>query len=351
MKNIAVISTDWHIDTGNVELSKQLAAQQIQLAKDSGVKLLICLGDIFENKKGQPEIVLNCFEQILDMVQKAGMTLWAIAGNHDKTNPYSWESYLYPYKTHPGLVLIEDQAEMKIDGDITCVFQSYIKESLWVEKLQEYLASAKKGKKYLFSHQAMNGSRNNDGSKMESTINASLLSSFEKCFFGHYHDAQQPLPNAYHLAAWKQKNFGENDEKGFYVLYKNADGILDVEFHKSNFTQYVTIEVDAGQLNTEAISSIIEQNKQAENQSFRVSIKGSTSELKSIPVKKLEDAGIKVKMTDTVERQRVETGEKVQDYEKDESLLEAFRSFCLEKEFSYEEGLTYLTAILENGTV
>jgi len=40
MRNIAIISTDWHIDAGNVELSKNLAAQQILLAKKKGVKLL-----------------------------------------------------------------------------------------------------------------------------------------------------------------------------------------------------------------------------------------------------------------------------------------------------------------------
>ena len=28
MRNIAIISTDWHIDAGNVELSKNLAAQK-----------------------------------------------------------------------------------------------------------------------------------------------------------------------------------------------------------------------------------------------------------------------------------------------------------------------------------
>ena len=94
MKPVAVISTDWHIDMKNVELSKNLAAQQILLAKEVGVGLLICLGDVFDSKKAQPEIVLNCFKEILDMIQEAHLNLLCIAGNHDKTNPYSWSSYL-----------------------------------------------------------------------------------------------------------------------------------------------------------------------------------------------------------------------------------------------------------------
>lgn len=344
-KNLAIVSTDWHIDSENVELSKDLAAQQIQLALDKDVKLLICLGDVFESRKAQPEIVLNCFKSILDMIGDAGLTLWCIAGNHDKTNPYSWESYLLPYSTHPALELFYSQSVQELDGNV-CVFQSYIKEEFWVKELQKFLKIKSKDKKaYLFSHQAMNGSKNNDGSEIVSPINGKLLAPFEKCFFGHYHNEQQPLSNAYHLASWKQKNFGETDAKGFYVLYSEK-GNLDVEFYLSKFPQYVTIDIEAEQLDNKTVSDIIKQNATSENYNIRVSIAGSTDELKSIPTSKLREAGIKVKTIDRTERQVVESGEQVQDFEKDETLVEAFKQFCEEREFDYEEGIVYLSSVI-----
>ena len=328
MENLAVISTDWHIDMKNVGLSKELAAQQILLAKQKGVTRLICLGDVFDAKKAQPEIVLNCFKEILDMIKEAGMTLICIAGNHDKTDSYSWSSYLKPFTDHPSLVLVEQQMVLE-EGDDVLVFQSYIKEPLWVAALSEFLEEAKKkhkGKKlYLFTHQSMNGSQNNDGSKVESKINHELLLPFEKCFFGHYHNAQQPLPNAFHLAAWKQKNFGEDDEKGFYLLKRTDEGILDFELFKSSFPVYTTFEVEAKDLTSDYLAQIISTVKSSPDTNLRLKILGTTDELKAIPQKDLNEAGIKVKTIDIQERTMVEEKVKVQDYEDDKVLLDAFR--------------------------
>lgn len=359
MRNLAIISTDWHIDIGNVELSKNLIAQQIQFAKREGIKELICLGDVFENKKAQPELVLNSFKEILDMVQDAGLHLTSIAGNHDKTNPWAWSSYLVPFSDHPAFTLIESSRDI-VTEDYILYFQSYIKEPIWVETLQDYLnrvftdeyqnaigASTVGKKLYLFSHQAMNGSKNNDGSKMVSSINQQLLLPFEKCFFGHYHNAQQPLPNAYHLGALKQKNFGEDSNKGFYVLQDLGEGVLDVEFHKLDFPEYSTLEVDASQMTPQIVSQIFEEAREATDSMVRLSITGTTDELKSLPMlKELRAAGVKIKTIDTIEKSSLDNNEKVQDYEKDETLVEAFREFCSEKGYSFDEGLEYLKIAL-----
>ena len=349
MKSVAVISTDWHIDMKNVELSKNLAAQQILLAKEVGVGGLICLGDVFDSKKAQPEIVLNCFKEILDMIQEAHLNLLCIAGNHDKTNPYSWSSYLKPFTDHPCFELVEKQKVVQMCGNV-CVFQSYIKEQLWVEELQGFLKDAGtkyKGKKmYLFSHQAMNGSQNNDGSKIESGINQGLLFPFEKCFFGHYHNAQQPLPNAYHLGAWKQKNFGEDTHKGFYVLTQDENGGFDFDFHKSSFPEYTTFDVQASELTSDYIDKILETFKSTSDTNLRLRITGSTDELKALPYKTFNEAGIKIKTIDNLEKKMVEEGVQVQDYENEQTLIDAFKEFCEEKEFSFEEGLTYLKLAL-----
>ena len=349
MKPVAVISTDWHIDMKNVELSKNLAAQQILLAKEQGVKWLICLGDVFDSKKAQPEIVLNCFKEILDMIEAAHMTLTCIAGNHDKTNPYSWSSYLKPFTNHPRFDFIEKQKTWNV-GNCVLLFQSYIKEQQWVEELQKYLDDSKeeyKGKKlYLFSHQAMNGSQNNDGSKIESKINQGLLFPFEKCFFGHYHNAQQPLPNAYHLGAWKQKNFGEDTDKGFYVLTLDGEDKLDFEFHKSSFPEYTTFDVQANELTSDYIDKIIDTFKNTSDTNLRLRITGSTDELKSLPYKTFNEVGIKVKTIDNVEKEMVDGNVQVQDYENEQTLFDAFKEFCEERQYPFEEGLSYLKLAL-----
>ena len=205
MMNIAIISTDWHIDAENVELSKNLAAQQIQFAKDAGVNWLICLGDVFQSRKAQPEIALNCFKDILDMVYMEGMKLTVIPGNHDKTDYGSWSSFLRPFKEHPALNLIEKSDCLGWTGttgtDYGLVFQAFARDDIWCESLNDILAEPKLSKfaqLYLFSHQAFSGSYNNDGTKVQNTINQKFLLPFTKSFFGHYHNYQEPFLNAFH---------------------------------------------------------------------------------------------------------------------------------------------------------
>lgn len=44
----------------------------------------------------------------------------------------------------------------------------------------------------------------------------------------------------------------------------------------------------------------------------------------------------------------VEEGVQVEDYEKDETLVDAFKVFCKEREYDFEEGLEYLKLALCN---
>lgn len=351
--NIAVISTDWHIDAGNVELSRNLAAQQIQFAKKSNVKWLICLGDVFESRKAQPEIALNCFKDILDMIHEEGMKLTVIPGNHDKTDYGSWSSFLRPFNEHPGLQLIEKSDFVGVTGstgtEYGLIFQSFAREDIWCESLNDILAEPKLSKfaqLYLFSHQAFSGSCNNDGTKVQNTINQKFLLPFTKSFFGHYHNYQEPFMNAFQLSAWKQKNFGEDEQKGFWLL-KEYEGELDIEFRQSDFPTYMTFEVEAQNLDPEQISKLEKDIKESSCK-VRLKVIGTTDEIKSVSVKALQDAGIKVQTIDKTEKQMIDDEEEVQDYEKDETLLETFKEFCSEKEYDYDEGLKYLKLALNN---
>lgn len=346
---VAVISTDWHIRPDNVELSLDLTAQQIRLAQEMNVKSLICLGDVFDSRKAQPEIVLNTFSQILTMIQQAGMKLICIPGNHDKTDPHSESSYLTPFKEWDCLHLVESwDANVLMDDydDIFVGFIPYFSEDTWIDyfnKMKEQADSSGCINSYLFTHMAVSGSVNNDGSKVESRINGKLLKGFDKVFLGHYHNYQQPLANVYHLAAWKQSNFGENEDKGFYILKVDNDNNLDIEFWRSEFPKFITYEMDASELDTKMAKEITSQ-LQGSSDKVRISIKGDTAEIKSASAKILEDSGIKVKKDFVTGQAEVS---QIKDYRKKDAMIEAFREFCEEKGYDFEEGLEYIEKAYE----
>lgn len=348
-KNIAIISTDWHIEAGNVELSKSLAAQQIQLAKDSGTDWLICLGDVFESRKAQPEFVLNCFSDILDMIQEAGMHLTVIPGNHDKTDSTSWSSFLHPFMEHPAIDLIEKSGWRPYNDKIVLLFQAYARDDKWMESLNELLTDdglSTYDQLYLFSHQAFCGAFNNDGTKVDNAVNQQTLLAFTKSYFGHYHNYQEPFMNAFQLSSWKQKNFGEDDKKGFWLL-QEVNGQLDVEFHQSDFPVYMTFEIQASELTPEKMESVAEEVKDSPYK-FCLKILGTTDEIKSISTKSLQEAGIKIKSIDLTEKKMIDDQEEVKDFEKDETVVESFKMFCEEKGYDYEEGIEYLKLALKN---
>lgn len=337
---IAVISTDWHIRPDNVELSLDLAAQQIRLAKEMEVQSLICLGDVFDSRKAQPEIVLNTFSRILDMVEEAGMTLMCIPGNHDKTDPCSETSYLTPFIGRKSFKIAEQWSFLFLTDAIVIGILPYFREDIWLEMLSSLkdCMNVYSGKKYLFSHQAVTGSVNNDGSKVQNRIMRKDLGGFEKVFLGHYHNYQQPLPNVYHLAAWKQSNFGENEDKGFYILNADENGDVDIEFRQSEFPKFITYEMDASELDTKMAKEITSQF-QGSSDKVRISIKGNTAEIKSASAKILEDSGIKVKKDFVTGQTEVS---QIKDYRKKDAMIEAFREFCEEKGYDFEEGLKYI---------
>ena len=342
---IAVISTDWHIRPDNVELSLDLAAQQIRLAKEMEVQSLICLGDVFDSRKAQPEIVLNTFSRILDMAEEAGMTLMCIPGNHDKTDPYSETSYLTPFIGRKSFKIAEQWSFLFLTDAIVIGILPYFREDVWLEMLSSLkdCMNVYSGKKYLFSHQAVTGSVNNDGSKVQNRIMRKDLEGFEKVFLGHYHNYQQPLPNVYHLAAWKQSSFGENEDKGFYILNADENGDVDIEFRQSEFPKFITYEMDASELDMKTAKEITSQFKGSSDR-VRISIKGDVAEIKSASAKVLEESGIKVKKE--VELKKSEISQ-VKDYRKKEAMIEAFREFCDEKGYDFDEGIEYLEKAYE----
>lgn len=345
MKPIAVISTDWHIEEKNIEQVLDLIDQKIALAQSLKVKDLVCLGDVFESRKAQSEIVLSCFSEILDRIGNAEMTIHVIPGNHDKTDYNSESSFLTPYDYHPALKLYKKPYFVE---RLQLLFMPFISEDIWIDSLKSYLEqNFKKGQLQsisLCSHVAVNGSINNDKTQVESRINAGLLKPFKNVFLGHYHNAQQPLPNVFHLPSLKQKNFGEDAEKGFTVLYEDHS----TKFVKSRFKEFVTISLDASETDSEILKRISDENTSDVN--LRVELSGSNEQIKSLDLNKLKSQGIKIKTKSVEIEQAIVSAEQKQtiSFEDNSEILKAFEEFCELKCINKEEGLYYLNKLLKN---
>ena len=338
-KPILIISSDWHIKPSNIDSIIELIKQKIKLAKKLNCTNLACLGDIFQSRQSQPLSVLKCFEIILDLIKEAEMELVCISGNHDKTDYQSTNSFLDQFQWHPALKLIRIYEGLLIKDDIKLWFLPFFEEKLWLDDFDENIINkVKEQDKYkhiLMSHQSFNGSVNNDGSKQENSLKVGLFKDFFKVFLGHFHNMHQIGKNIYHLPSIQANNFGENNEKGFTVLYDDGSH----ELIQSTFSKYETIKIDLDKTSKKDLNKLITSHGGSDDH-IRFKLIGAEEKIKAIKKEEFSVAGIEVTcdITDAeYEALEIEQVELTKDTIKDE-----FKVWCDKNEKDYNTGIEYI---------
>lgn len=347
---IALISNDWHLEENNADQVISVILQKIEYynsLQDKNVRF-ICLGDVFDSRKSQKEATLLAFNRILDLIHDDKIVLDCIPGNHDKTDYNSLNSYLDVFYHHPALNLYNDTAYFQVNG-IRFLFQPFISEDKWIQSIEQ--VKTKKtidlSNTVLLSHIAVNGSINNDNTKVESRITKDFLSDFRLILLGHYHNTHQVSKNIIHLPSIRQKNFGEDKIKGFTVLYDD----FSYEIIKCVSKEYITLTLDASKVNSETINDIIDEfNKNKDNVNLRVEFRGSVAEAKSLYLSKLKANGIKLKFVflDNNQEHKMDLNDiEIVDFESNEKIIEAFKDFCEDRSINVDEGMVYLKQVLQ----
>ena len=272
-KPITIISNDYHLKLDNGELIKNIIYQLCNTAKELQIKDVCIAGDFFDSRISQRLNVLNDAIDIFDIFYKYQINCHIIPGNHCKTSYKSNESFIDVYKFHPIVNLYDDVTIKNING-IDFTFVPFWEESILLEKLKSI-----KDDSIIISHFGLNESINNDGSKHDSVITKKFLNKFKKVFLGHFHQAQNIGNNIHHLPSLYQANYGEDELKGFTVLYDD----LSFDIKKSKFPRYVKHIID---LNKESTKQSIQKiNKLTSGVDFddniRFEFRGDKSKLDS----------------------------------------------------------------------
>lgn len=338
-KPLAVVSNDWHISSSNTDVIEEVMSQKIALCSKLNINTVFVLGDIFQSRQSQPLKVLKCFENILDKFHDAGIKVHCIPGNHDKTNYDSADSFLDSYTHHPALELTRSGSILKLGG-IKVRMIPFISDELFLKafaKSKELHPVSKN--EILMSHIAVTGSVNNDGTKVSGSISPSLFEDFSTVLLGHYHNFHKVSGEIYHLPSVIQKDFGENDNKGFTIIYDDCS----FEIVTSDFKRYETVEIDLDKVTHKEFKEKLKEFN-TESTNVRIKLVGSNEKIKSIKIDELKMSGFHVKtdqkdISDSIEQ--IENGKIVE--HDSSSLLEEFIAFCEKEEYdNIEIGNNYL---------
>ena len=347
-KIVAVVSTDWHLQQDNIGEIQKLLSQQIALCVKYKCPLF-CLGDVFDSRVAQRESVLTAFSDILSACNTAGVDMFCIPGNHDKTLYNSFNSFLTPFKFYPRFHLISDCFNYTPPGTqgMSFLFIPFFDDATWLnvyEKSISNFSNEDKQSIVLLSHIALQGSVNNDGSVVESPIKPSLFNDFAAVYLGHYHTSQAPAHNVFHLPAIRQKNFGEDSVKGFTLLL--SDGSVG-DFVKGDFKEYVKIELNADHLTKKQLSQLC-NDLDSTHAYYRVVVQGDQAQLKGIDENVFLEKGIDFKKNcrdiiqcdnDLCDKFELNTGGLSKS-----DVKELFMSFCEERGYDSNEGVKHLSA-------
>lgn len=341
MKPKILVSTDWHLKPSNIEEIYKLQEQEILEAKKLGIKNHVWLGDIFDSRISQREEVLNTLTKIIELYQHHGHCIFCIPGNHDKTSYESETSFLDAFQYHPNFKLITRVDYFTIEK-IFCFFIPFFTNEIWCDEYKQIGSAIKLSNSILFTHLAFQGSRNNDGTLVESSITPSMFKDWGKVFSGHYHDHQELTDNVIHLGSITQHDFSEDENKGFWVIYED----LSYDLIPSDGKKYRKLVVNLDEMTFKQVDKVIKKFKEENNDSFvRVEIKGSEDAIKSIDKKEYQSLGIDIK-TKVNEIENIDG-----DIEEVRALTTAdiadkFKLFCEQNEYDYDEGIEILKEVI-----
>jgi len=342
---IALLFTDPHLKPSNIREVDLLFLEAEKKTKELGIPRIIVLGDIFESRNAQPLAVLNTFGAILE---KLTIEVIIIPGNHDKVDYKSENSYLDEYKFHPNVKIFRKYTSLHVENmkgltfhfipyfDEATTYSTYLKECL--DNIKDLNKHYSEERHILFTHIAVNGVRNNDYNLVENELTTKLFSPFETVFVGHYHNKSDVGNNVLYIGSPYPTNFGEDNNKGFTILYD--DGTID--FIRRDFVQFHTLEFNLDEIELDEVIQIAKE-KQSSPHRYRFVFSGKESNLKALDkgIFLLYGIDVKFKNPKILNTIKEVSAQKFIKLDKT-AILEKFDEFCKKNKLKKAIGLEFL---------
>jgi len=337
MKPDSVLITDTHFDKDNLPEVSDVLKQSVDYAVEIGVKKIRHLGDAFTNRTGQGLLVLLAFAQWVKYADSKGIQIEIIPGNHDKTDLESENSYLDVYSQYENIKVVRREWMYIDERNVAHCYLPYFKEKgsypTRLQKLLKRLKNASYDKAYLYTHIAVNGVKNNDGSKVGNRLTINLFHKFDKVFVGHYHNKSKVGKNIYYIGSGRPKDFGEDDEKGFTVLYQDGNH----ELIRAKFNAFKKVKVDLDEVSQKELEEI--KKKLAKlSSNKRIILNGTQEQIEALDLRGFKEAGIDIKRETKNVTKSIEAASRGEVIEYDnKEIKKRFLRFCSRNEVTAEQ--------------
>lgn len=342
-KAVALLLNDIHVGKDTINDFKLNWKEAIDLAIDYQINHILVGGDLFLSRSSQNLDILlavhDAFQECLDN----NISVTIIEGNHDKVDQEAARGYCHVFDSFDNVHVIDTWGEVGF-GDLAMGLISYFPENgSFIQKHDElmgYFDGTDYQKRILYIHQGIRGALSQP---TDDELPADMFYKWDKVLVGHYHNRCK-FDNIEYIGSSRQHNFGENEEKGYTILF--SDGDTEFVQNKVNI-RYKTLELSFDEINSH-IKETIEDLTQ-DGYRVRVKILCDPEQVKSLDKQFLIDSGAsKVEIAQSItERAKVSQNTFEKRFDKS-GLKNMYSTFCEENNIDNKEvevGIRYLNVI------
>lgn len=340
---IVLLVNDIHISKDNIPEFQKNWDEAIDICQKRGIQEIIIGGDLWQSRSAQPLDVLMAVRQAIIKASNQGLYITIAEGNHCKVDQESILGYSHIFSEYPKVSVVDDYIIIGIGDKVDLFVMSYFPEDgSFTKRLQQLLAVDFKEdrKNILYIHEGINGGL---ATPSEKELPASIFKPFDAVLVGHYHNRKKiPNTNIEYIGSSRQHNFGEDEEKGYTILFE--DGSYEFVKNQVN-TRYKVVPLDAQSIQNQDIADIVKDS--GVPYKLKACVNCSSAESKTIDKQKLIALGFtKVEIVaEATETSEIANHALEHKFDKN-GIKEEYTTFCADKGISnVEMGLLYLDKI------
>lgn len=341
----ALLINDIHASKDDIPGFMTNWKEALSICRERCIHRIIIGGDLWQSRSAQTLSTILAVKQALVEAIQDGISVVIAEGNHDKVDQDALDGYSHVFSGYANIDIVDDFAIYEMtedDSSVDLYVMSYFPENgsftARYEEMVKELVNDRKS--ILYIHQGIRGGLSMPS---EDELPANMFKQFDRVLVGHYHDRKVVAgTNIEYIGASRQHNFGEDEEKGYTVLY--PDGSYEFVKNKAN-VRYKVIEVGVEDMDDEFFQRL--QSLQAEGYKVKTRVKCQSQQASSVNKQKLAESGAtKVELvTEQTTANTVTPQDLSKKYDKS-GIKQEYINFCSDKDIdNVELGLTYLNKI------
>lgn len=338
---IALLINDIHVTKDNISEFFLNWNEMLSVCRREGVEDVVIGGDMFTSRASQTLSTLSAVKNAFIAAVESGMYLTVAEGNHDKVNQEEIEGYNHLWSGLKGIEVVDTYKILYWDGcDFCLLLMSYFPENgSFLEKLDEAVENTlrqypqfTKKDIILYIHEGVHGALGDF--EIEGELPQAPLLDFKAVLCGHYHNRVRiKNTNIEYIGSSRQGNFGEDEEKGYTILYD--DGTIGFVKNEVN-TRYRTIELDYKDVDKFNL-------EKDERYKYKVKVKCNEKQAKLFNKQKMLDLGFhKVEIEAESDLPKATSAADISEKYDRQGIKKEYQNYCNENSIDSKLGIKYL---------